>query len=289
MIDLRNVGVVFHLNRSNDDALGYAEDLVVTNKGQLHIYCPVPSSIADDELLELKVSLQEMLKVPFEFRVLQGVPQVSIVDAATEDKLDILITEPDETGAVTRFFYGSLTLSILRKAPCPVWVVNKSRNETYQRVLIAVDLFQSDEVSSRLNTGLVEIGSAFAKKQGAECHLVSVWKLDIEDTLHSPFLNIPQDKIDTLVSERNVECLRIYNSFVAEHESMLQDVNSQLVHGEASRILIDYIEDNKIDIIIMGTHARAGIKGFVIGNTAESLINQIDCSIIAVKPDIFNN
>jgi universal stress protein E len=42
-----------------------------------------------------------------------------------------------------------------------------------------------------------------------------------------------------------------------------------------------------VDLIIMGTVARTGIPGFFIGNTAESILNQIDCSVLTIKPPGF--
>ncbi len=41
------------------------------------------------------------------------------------------------------------------------------------------------------------------------------------------------------------------------------------------------------EILVMGTIARTGISGFFIGNTAESILMQIDCSILAIKPKEF--
>jgi nucleotide-binding universal stress UspA family protein len=37
----------------------------------------------------------------------------------------------------------------------------------------------------------------------------------------------------------------------------------------------------------MGTVARTGISGFFMGNTAETILNQLDCSVLAVKPQGF--
>jgi len=37
----------------------------------------------------------------------------------------------------------------------------------------------------------------------------------------------------------------------------------------------------------MGTVGRTGIQGFFIGNTAEEILNQVECSVLAVKPPGF--
>jgi universal stress protein E len=37
----------------------------------------------------------------------------------------------------------------------------------------------------------------------------------------------------------------------------------------------------------MGTVGRAGIAGLLIGNTAEKILHQVECSVMTVKPDGF--
>jgi len=37
----------------------------------------------------------------------------------------------------------------------------------------------------------------------------------------------------------------------------------------------------------MGTVCRTGIAGFLIGNTAENVLNDVDCSVLTVKPEGF--
>jgi universal stress protein E len=37
----------------------------------------------------------------------------------------------------------------------------------------------------------------------------------------------------------------------------------------------------------MGTLGRAGIAGLLIGNTAEKILHQVECSVMTVKPDGF--
>jgi len=37
----------------------------------------------------------------------------------------------------------------------------------------------------------------------------------------------------------------------------------------------------------MGTLSRTGISGLLIGNTAEKVLRQVDCSVLIVKPDGF--
>lgn len=38
-------------------------------------------------------------------------------------------------------------------------------------------------------------------------------------------------------------------------------------------------------LLVMGTVTRTGIQGFLIGNTAEQILQRVACSVLAVKPD----
>jgi universal stress protein E len=60
-----------------------------------------------------------------------------------------------------------------------------------------------------------------------------------------------------------------------------------MLHGEPGYAIADFVATNNIDLVIMGTVGRAGIKGFLIGNTAETIVNLVDCSVMAIKPDNF--
>ena len=43
----------------------------------------------------------------------------------------------------------------------------------------------------------------------------------------------------------------------------------------------------EVELIVMGTVSRTGVAGLLIGNTAERILHQVDCSVLTVKPDGF--
>lgn len=59
------------------------------------------------------------------------------------------------------------------------------------------------------------------------------------------------------------------------------------VRGTPDRIIPQYVADENIDVLVMGTVARTGIPGFIIGNTAENIVQKLGCSLLALKPNGF--
>ncbi len=52
-------------------------------------------------------------------------------------------------------------------------------------------------------------------------------------------------------------------------------------------VIPEFVNKNGVDLIVMGTVARAGAAGLMVGNTAERILNSIQCSVLALKPDGF--
>lgn len=62
---------------------------------------------------------------------------------------------------------------------------------------------------------------------------------------------------------------------------------THLVKGWAREEIPALAKQLAADVIVMGTVARTGVPGFIMGNTAETILNQIDCSVLAIKPPGF--
>ena len=60
-----------------------------------------------------------------------------------------------------------------------------------------------------------------------------------------------------------------------------------LLKGHARDVIPKFAAKQRVELIVMGTVGRTGIPGVIIGNTAEAILNQVECSVIAVKPPGF--
>jgi nucleotide-binding universal stress UspA family protein len=60
-----------------------------------------------------------------------------------------------------------------------------------------------------------------------------------------------------------------------------------LVKGKAGDVIPAFVEKRGIDLVVIGTVGRSGIPGLLIGNTAEEILNAVDCSVLTLKPEGF--
>lgn len=56
--------------------------------------------------------------------------------------------------------------------------------------------------------------------------------------------------------------------------------------GKAAESIIDYAQENEIDLIVMSSHGRAGISRWVYGSVADKVLHQAACAIAIIHPQV---
>lgn len=120
-----------------------------------------------------------------------------------------------------------------------------------------------------------------AEKSGAEFHLVHV--IDSRDVHEDQLEHIPpgssvRDEINQNATER-------LNEFLESLGPCSVNIESHLTWGYPWQEIGRIASKHNVDLIAMGTVGRSGVKGVLLGNTAERILDTCDCSILTVKPD----
>ena len=55
--------------------------------------------------------------------------------------------------------------------------------------------------------------------------------------------------------------------------------------GRPEDVIPEFTLQRDTNLLVMGTVARTGIPGFLIGNTAENILEKTACSLLALKPE----
>ena len=104
-------------------------------------------------------------------------------------------------------------------------------------------------------------------------------------------LDTPEENIFVYVEQERRDRMDILNTLI--HEvigNMEQDdkkrlnLRKHLVKGPAHKEIPIVAKQIEADLVVMGTVARTGVPGFIMGNTAETILNQVECSVLAIKP-----
>ncbi len=243
-------------------------------------------------LASMVQSCKEHLQIRLE--VLVGKTYLEAIRAVLKNGYDLLI-KPAENPTWTNRLFGSDDLHLLRKCPCPVWLMNATEKSNYNSILAAVDfdLLHSFPAEHELNREILELAASLALSDAASLHIVHAWEALAEGKLVSRG-GMSMEGVTNYVgreqaSHRNqlyklAEELRGWIGKDA-YDSLLP--NFHLPKGPAKKEVAPLAAELRADLVVMGTVARTGIPGVIIGNTAEAILDQLSCSVLTIKPPGF--
>ena len=245
-----------------------------------------------EELHGIVAELPETIRVST--RVLEGSVFPDVVREVLRQGHDLVIKCAETTKGLRARIFGSTDMHLLRKCPCPVWIMKDREERAYQRIVAAVDTEHGGQngQTTDLNKQILEISSSLALSEFAELHIVHAWQAWGEGLLNTPRFSFRKNgEVEQWVQnqkraeEDKVACLGRELEAILGTETMeyLQPTMHN-IKGEPQEVIPDYVKEVGADLVIMGTVARTGIPGFIMGNTAESILSSIECSVLAVKP-----
>ena len=215
-----------------------------------------------------------------------GEPFLEVIRRVLRDGHDlVMVGEPAAENPVTPRL-SSGVMHLLRKCPVPVWVMRPSQARNL-RILALVDPDPDDPIRDGLNNLVMELASSLARREGGELHLGHAWTLAGEATLRSsPYVGLPGPMVDVMV--RTTEATRLQQlDVLASRHAAESERSIHLVPGPAGEVLPRLADRLDIGLIVMGTVGRTGLRGLIMGNTAETILRSVRCSVLAVKPEGF--
>lgn len=219
-------------------------------------------------------------------KVLIGKPFLEIIHEVLRHHHDLVIKSAEGKSRARQLLFGSIDMHIMRKCPCPVWVIKPSKRKQYVRILAAVDPDPFNEEAKELNTLIMDLATSLAIKEQSELHIVHVWKPFVESYLR-PRTVWSQGSTDlAAISERNLH-KEWLDKLLTNYSLEAIDHHVHLLKGNAGHVISKLANNKRVELVVMGTVARTGIPGFLIGNTAEEVLNQVNCSVLTVKPEGF--
>ncbi len=277
------------LHVADEPRLGPFAGRVTTNDFKARV-----SEQAIAQLSTLMRGTDKKLDVAIDVRF--GTAFVEVVREVLRSGHDLVIKQVGKGGAHS-FLFGGIDQHLLRKCPCPVWIMVGDTRANYQQILVAVDFDPWEEgdeeetLEGSLNRQIMDLAAMLAVTDFAQLHVVHAWEAITDNMIRVFGSELPDKEV---AGNRYRE--------QREHQSRLDVLNHRMrkqFGGETHRYLAPRFHlrkgaprdvvpavasEVKADLVIMGTVSRTGIPGLLIGNTAEVILNNLDCSVLAVKP-----
>lgn len=249
----------------------------------------------EQRLASLVKSFGRRLKIQTRVRV--GTAHLEVIREVLASGHDLVMRPPEDPNWLDGVL-GSDDMNLLRKCPCPVWLIKCKRSRSFKRILAAVDVEDADqpgyENSLAMNRRILEMAVSLALSEFAELHLLHVWDAPGEALMRGTMVSVSEARVAAYVeqvrerSATNLDALLRESTEVVDAQAMAYlKPTTHLVKGAPRRAIPMMAKRLKADLILMGTVARTGIGALLMGNTAETILRQVDCSVLAVKPSGF--
>ena len=231
------------------------------------------------------------IDTPVELRVRLGRPFREIIADAIDGDRDLVVKMAEPFDGARRYLFTSTDQHLIRKCPCPVWLAMPGSSHPPAAILAAVDLDDEDgegpAAQDALNREIVETAMRVAAVCGAVLHVTHVWEAPAEDLVRR-WSNDAGDarRYTAAIEDRRRRALDALIAAVRAELTELAGVRivPHLARGHPRAVIPAHVEAMGIDLLVIGTLARAGVPGLIIGNTAEDVLNAVDCSVLTVKP-----
>ena len=241
----------------------------------------------------------ELDELASDFIMVDRKPSSAIAEFANKEGYDLILMSA-KGAHETNFFKGSITDKVIRKAHAPVFTVSRKYTSSgFERIVTAIDLSEHSLASLALS---VELTYQFD----------TTLKLLYVNQLYSsegygfvaPTVGISNEDSNLLFQKRlddyfnaNKELGLSLQKTKQEFEyriikndgasSISVPVHLEVVPGISVPYEITEYANKHADLLIMTTHGRTGIKRVLMGSTAAQVVQQVDVSMLTIRPDNF--
>lgn len=190
----------------------------------------------------------------------------STIRAVEKSGSDLVIKSSFPHSKARRFFRTTSDYKLMHRCACPILFTHQGQEWKTDRMLACLDLVSGDPQHMKLNNIVIRDARALANIIGMDLHIACAYTEAI-DSEHLPLETHGHDVTQAQLGE-------------------LYDVKPERVllrQGSTVETLKAICEEIDPSIVIMGTLARTGVKGKLIGNTAEKLIDIVDADLLIVS------
>jgi universal stress protein E len=304
MAKYQNILVAIDPNQDDQPALRRAVYLVQRNGGCIKAFLSIydfsyemTTMLSPDERLAMRQSVITEREawiaeqchyyveagIPIEIKVVwHNKPFEAIILEVLAAKHDLLLKMAHQHDRLESVIFTPTDWNLLRKCPCPVWMVKDQPWPESGKALVAVNLSSEESYHDPLNIKLVKETIELADHVNqTEVHLVGAYPITpINIAIELPDFD-PSVYNDAIRGQHLIAMKALRQKF------QLDEKFTHVEKGLPEEVIPDLAEHLQAGVVVIGTIGRTGLSAAFLGNTTEQVIDHLKCDLLAIKPDDF--
>lgn len=200
--------------------------------------------------------------------LVEDYPDDGLCTAASEMKARLIAVGTHGRTGLRWLQMGSVAQKVVRQASIDVLVARRSRRDGYHRLLVATDFSPSAEHALDSAIAMAAPGAAIEVVH----HLAPRWPAG-GNFAATELLSREVDTMVALAREQGAELLA--RKQVPGVELRFRVSTERPVPG-----IVHWLERHPTDLAVLGSHGRRGIRRFLIGSVAETVVRHAPCSVL---------
>ena len=237
--------------------------------------------------------------VEIDTRVFVGDPVYAIVEAVMKGDYDVLAKLPTYEDGFQQHIFGTMDMRLMRACPCPVFIGRVKPTGYSERIVAAIDYDEGDATKTTLNEKILESVAHMLSDQFSmvkQAYIAHAWSLYGESLLTAQAEKAPPARLQKAMHQEEkkrrewlAELVQQFKSSLPAGDAETFNPELELLHGDPVTAIPELVHQLNADVLAMGTLSRSGLGGMLIGNTAEAILNRVNCSVVTFKPQGFES
>lgn len=230
--------------------------------------------IFEHQATEAVKSLEELVDEPAVIchtAVEHGTPYKTIQSYVDEHDVDLISMGTHGRTGLDRVLLGSVTERVVRTSDIPVLACQRAPADrsAYDRILIPTD-------GSEAATAAASHAIAIAEQYDATIHAISVVDTN---AFVGPYPMDPEDVLTAL----KTGCENAVEEIQERCEKRNIDAVTDVIQGTPHHTIQNYIDDEGVELVTMGTHGRTGLERYIIGSLTERVLRTSDVPVLTTR------
>lgn len=205
-----------------------------------------------------------------------------ILKKITECHADMVVKSTHQHPALDRLIFTPNDWQLLKNCPVPLLLAKSSTAATYTNIMAAVDLEKSEDERKDLDDVILDSNAVMADYFNAFAHVIHAFDPVGHELWSGEHINIlgmdvpsydSQGYHEELKAQHQHELSRLIKHYVFDEK------NIHFIQGVASNLLVEVVNDENIDLLIVGVRFHSGF----VSSTAEKVLDDVNCDILAIK------
>ena len=195
-----------------------------------------------------------------------------------EEKFDLVVKGTHQHDTLKSVIFTPTDWHLVRKCPSPVLFVKEMAWPTNGTILAAVNAVSENEQHRALNKRIIKNAQFLSELSNATLNLVNAFPA----TPVNIAIEIPE--FNPGVYNESVKKHHFESTNELATEFNLSTEQCFIEEGLPEDVIPDVAKRINCGLVVIGTVGRTGLSAALVGNTAEHVIDRLDCDVLALKP-----